>query len=185
MLYVIYVYIQYKTNIFIMKYEHNILTNEQLTLLKKLVSDSLQNPKNPKLGRVDEYSASSTFFRTQNNKELVDFINNITGHKTKNINSFFHITYNEGDKLPRHRDRSNHDIKQNPEHSISYSFLLNMCEEGGEFLLDDLEIKFDTPGQYVSFDGHEIFHEIKEVKKGKREVLVIWYRPNIETKNLF
>lgn len=168
-----------------MKYQLDILSQKELSILKKLVNESLSNPKNPKLGRVDEYSASSTFFRPNNNKELVDFINQITGDETKNINSFFHIVYNVGDKLPRHRDRSNHDIRENPEHSTSYSFLLNMCEEGGEFLLNDDEVKFDTPGQYISFDGHEIFHEIKEVKKGKREVLVIWYRPSVEIKSLF
>lgn len=168
-----------------MKFTINTLSDSDLSTLHKLVNKSLNNQKNPKLGRVDEYSASSTFFRPKNNKELVEFINSITGHETKNVNSFFHITYNVGDKLPRHRDRSNHDIHENPEHSISYSFLLNMCEEGGEFLLDDENIEFNKPGQYVWFDGQDIFHEIKEVKKGKREVLVIWYRPNIEIKNLF
>ena len=168
-----------------MKFTINTLSDSDLSTLHKLVNKSLNNQKNPKLGRVDEYSASSTFFRPKNNKELVEFINSITGHETKNVNSFFHITYNVGDKLPRHRDRSNHDIYENPEHSISYSFLLNMCEEGGEFLLDDENIEFNKPCQYVWFDGQDIFHEIKEVKKGKREVLVIWYRPNIETKNLF
>jgi len=167
-----------------MKYQLKTLSDHTLYKLKKLVEKSLNNSKNPKLGRVDEYSASSTFFRTQNNKELVEFVNTITGHETKNINSFFHITYNVGDKLPRHRDMSNHDIKENPDHSISYSFLLNMCVEGGEFLLDDVDINFNQPGQYVWFDGQDIFHEIKEVKKGKREVLVIWYRPNIETRGL-
>lgn len=162
-----------------MKYESNTLTQEQLKTLKSLIEVALVNPNNPKLGRVDEYSASSTFFRPKYNKDLVEFINGITGRKSQNINSFFYIIYSEGDKLPRHRDRSNHDILQNPEHSISYSFLINMCEEGGEFLLDDELIDFSTPGQYVSFDGYEIFHEIKEVKKGKREVLIIWYRPEV------
>ncbi len=56
-----------------------------------------------------------------------------------------------------------------------------MCEEGGEFLLNNSDINFNQPGQYVYFDGHEIVHEIKEVKKGKREVLVIWYRPKKQT----
>ena len=167
-----------------MNYNLEILTDSQLQTLKQLVSESLVNNNNPKLGKVDEYSASSTFFRPKNNIKLVNFINKITGNETKNINSFFHITYDVGDKLPRHTDRSNHDIKHNPEHSISYSFLLDMCEEGGEFLLDDVEIDFKTPGQYVWFDGQDIFHEIKEVKKGKREVLVIWYRPNVKIKGL-
>lgn len=165
-----------------MKYESNILSQENLSKMIELVNNGLDNPKNPKLGRVDEYAASSTFFRPKNNIELVNFINSITGYETKHINSFFHITYNVGDKLPRHRDRSNHDVLKNPEHSISYSFLLKMCDEGGEFLLDDQEIKFNTPGQYVWFDGQDIFHEIKEVKKGKREVLVIWYRPFSDNK---
>lgn len=162
-----------------MKYSSSVLSDDQLSKLRSLIDEALLNPNNPKLGRVDEYSASSTFFRPKNNKKLVEFINSITGHKAQNINSFFHIIYSEGDKLPRHRDRSNHDILENPEHSISYSFLLEMCEEGGEFLLDDRQIDFNTPGQYVSFDGQDIFHEIKEVKKGQREVLVIWYRPEV------
>ena len=57
-----------------------------------------------------------------------------------------------------------------------------MCDEGGEFLLDDNDIYFDKPGQYVWFDGHDVYHEIKEVKKGRREALVIWYGPEQESK---
>lgn len=163
-----------------MKYTSGTLSQIQLTELRALIDQALNNPNNPKLGRVDEYSASSTFFRPKYNKTLVEFINNITGEKPQNINSFFHIIYNVGDKLPKHRDRSNHDILENPEHSTSYSFLLKMCDEGGEFLLDDSEVDFNIPGQYVSFDGQDIFHEIKEVKKGQREVLVIWYRPEVQ-----
>lgn len=163
-----------------MKYSEGFLSESDFSRLKELVALSLLNPKNPKLGRTDDYLADSTFFRTNNNLELVKFINNITGYNIESINSFFYVRYNVGDKLPRHRDRSNHDIHSNPEHSISYSFLLNMCEQGGEFLLDDEEIDFSTPGQYISFDGQDIFHEITEIKKGTREVLVIWYRP--ETK---
>jgi hypothetical protein len=164
-----------------MKYSLKKLSDDKLFTLKKMVNECLSNSNNPKLGRVDEYAASSTFFVPQNNLELVNLINNITENKTDEINSFFHIIYNVGDRLPKHRDRSNHQIKKNPEKSISYSFLLNMCEEGGEFLLNNSDINFNQPGQYVYFDGHEIVHEIKEVKKGKREVLVIWYRPKKQT----
>lgn len=164
-----------------MNYFLEKLSDDKLFTLKKIVEECLSNTNNPKLGRVDEYAANSTFFTPKNNLELVNLVNDITGNKTDEINSFFHITYNVGDKLPKHRDRSNHQIKKNPEQSISYSFLLNMCEEGGEFLLNDLNINFNQPGQYVWFDGHEIFHEITEVKKGKREVLVIWYRPKKQT----
>jgi len=165
-----------------MNYNLDVLTEKQLTELKELVKKSLQISKNPKLGRLDEYSANSTFLPYDSNKELTQYINNITNKKTTQINSFFHILYNEGDKLPKHRDRSNHEIRKNPEGSVSYSFLLEMCEEGGEFLLNDSDIMFNEPGQYVWFDGQDIFHEIKEIKKGKREVLVIWYRPDTISK---
>jgi len=145
--------------------------------LKLLVDKSLFKQSNPKLGSTSEYQADSTFFRVQNNKELAHFVNSITGFPMENINSFFHVRYNVGDKLPRHRDRSNHDIHSNPENSISFSFLLNMCDEGGEFYLDDNLIDFTTPGEYISFIGQDIFHEVKKVKKGTRDVLVIWYSP--------
>lgn len=160
-----------------MKYTLKTLSETQLINIQTLVGNALSNPNNPKLGRTDSYLADSTFFKTKNNRELVDYINKLTGYKVEDISSFFHVRYTVGDKLPRHRDRSNHDILSNPVHSTSYSFLLSMCDEGGEFLLNDTEIDFRTPGQYISFDGQDIFHEIKEVKTGIRDVLVIWYRP--------
>ena len=44
-----------------MNYNLDVLTENQLTELKELVKKSLQISKNPKLGRLDEYSANSTF----------------------------------------------------------------------------------------------------------------------------
>lgn len=164
-----------------MDYTIDSISPTELITLNELVKSSLSNEMNPKLGRTEHYLANSTFFRYNHNKDLIDFVNNITGHKKEEINSFFYVRYSKGDKLPRHRDRSNHDIIKNPEHSISYSFLLEMCEDGGEFLLDDVDINFNTPGQYVYFDGEDIFHEIKEVKSGERAVLVVWYSPKRKT----
>lgn len=165
-----------------MKYNLEILSNEDLKKLNEIVDSSLSNPTNPNLASMDEYQQSTTFFKPFDNNELSSFINNITGYTTPQINSLFYITYNEGDKLPAHRDRRNPSIKQNPEHSISYSFLLDMCEEGGEFLLDNQDVEFNKPGQYLWFDGWDIVHEIKEVKKGQRRVFVVWYRPDTKSK---
>ena len=165
-----------------MNYFLEKLSSEDLKKLNGLVVSSLSNPTNPILASMDEYQQSTTFFKPYDNKELSDFINNITGYTTPQINSLFYITYNEGDKLPAHRDRRNPSIKQNPEHSISYSFLLDMCEEGGEFLLDNQDVEFNKPGQYLWFDGWDIVHEIKEVKKGQRRVFVVWYRPDTTSK---
>lgn len=159
-----------------MNYNLEILSTEDLKKLNELVVSSLSNPTNPNLASMDEYQQSTIFFKPLDNKELSSFINNITGYTTPQINSLFYITYNEGDKLPAHRDRRNPSIKRNPDHSISYSFLLDMCEEGGEFLLENQDVEFNKPGQYLWFDGWDIVHEIKKVKKGQRRVLVVWYR---------
>jgi len=167
-----------------MKYNLEILSNEDLKKLNEIVDSSLSNPTNPNLASMDEYQQSTTFFKPFDNKELSNFINNITGYTIPQINSLFYITYNEGDKLPVHRDRRNPSIKQNPDHSISYSFLLDMCEEGGEFLVDNTDVNFKLPGQYLWFDGWDILHEIKEVKKGQRRVLIVWYR-EANTSKLF
>ena len=165
-----------------MKYELDTLSEAQFKELKRLINNSLNSEKNPKLGRMGDYSATSTYFKTKNNLELINFVNSITGYKKENINSFFHIVYEEGDRLPRHQDRSNPDIKKNPSQSISYSFLLEMSDGGGEFMLNDTDIQFNIPGSFVSFNGYELFHEIKKVTKGKRASLIVWYRREAETK---
>jgi hypothetical protein len=110
-----------------------------------------------------------------NNIEIAKFINKITNRSLNDINSLHHIKYSEGVFLPRHIDVFIDDVKF--EKTNTFTFLLEMCEDGGNFLLDDEDTNFNTPGQYIEFDGREVFHEVKEVKKGIREVLVVWYKP--------
>lgn len=159
-----------------MKYELKILKESELSDIKKLVSESLKIDTNIKWSQKNGYNADNTFLPVKYNLELANYINDITGYSLKDITSLHHIKYGEGKSLTRHKDEYMLDIK-NPENSISIIFLLNMSDEGGEFLLDDNDIGFDTPGQYVSFDGRSTYHEVKKVLKGVREVLVLWYRP--------
>ena len=68
-----------------------------------------------------------------------------------------------------------HDLKFEKTNTVI--FLLNMCEMGGEFLLNDIDINFNEVGQYVDFDGATTTHEVKKIIKDIREVLVFWYKP--------
>lgn len=169
-----------------MKYKLGFLDDTTFNKLKELVTLSLNNINNPKLGdskarskNQERYLTDTTFIKPNKNIKLVNLVNSITGYPLANINSFFHVRYNTGDCVPLHRDRSNFDVVSNPANSVSFSFLLNMCEEGGEFILDGKILDFNIPGQYVSFNGQVLFHEIKQIKKGTRDALVVWYSPKV------
>jgi predicted 2-oxoglutarate/Fe(II)-dependent dioxygenase YbiX len=58
--------------------------------------------------------------------------------------------------------------------------LLNDEFEGGEFYLDNKPIKFKK-GDLLEFDGH-LLHEVKEITKGYREVLVIFSKKKLKVK---
>jgi predicted 2-oxoglutarate/Fe(II)-dependent dioxygenase YbiX len=163
-----------------MSYTLKQLTPDQLVEVNKLTQRSLKIDTNIKWSQKEGYNADNTFLPVKYNVELANYINTITGFKSKDITSLHFIRYNEGKNLTRHKDEYMLDIK-NPTNSTSIIFLLSMCEQGGEFLLDDEDVGFNTPGQYISFDGQATYHEVKEVKKGIREVLVLWYRPKTVT----
>ena len=155
-----------------MSYVKKSLTELQLTRLKELVNTSLSNQNNIKWSQKNGYNADNTFLPVEHNLELANFVNSITGYSLKDITSLHFIRYTEGKNLTRHRDQKMLDIT-NPKKSLSLIFLLEMCEEGGEFFLDDNLVTSYVPGDYVAFDGEATYHEVKEVKKGKREVLVL------------
>lgn len=159
-----------------MKYTLKTLESKTLDEIRELVSKSLLIDSNIKWSQKDGYNADNVFLPVKYNKDLANFVNSITGYSIKDITSLHYIRYSEGKSLIRHKDEYMLDIK-NPEKSTSIIFLLNMSTEGGEFLLDDKDVGFNTPGQYISFDGQATYHEVKEVVKGSREVLVLWYRP--------
>lgn len=162
-----------------MSYTLKNLTSIQLNEIKKLVEESLKVETNIKWSQKNGYNADNTFLPIKYNMDLTNYMNSITGYSAKDITSLHFIRYKEGKNLTRHKDEYMLDIK-NPEKSTSIVFLLSMSEEGGDFLLDDKDVGFNTPGQYISFDGQATYHEVKEIKKGVREVLVLWYRPKVE-----
>lgn len=159
-----------------MSYTINTLSGTQLKEIKALVEKSLKGDTNIKWSQKDGYNADNTFLPVKANKDLANYINTITGYSIADITSLHFIRYREGKNLVRHKDEFMLDIK-NPVKSTSIVFLLSMSETGGEFLLNDKDVEFNTPGQYISFDGQATYHEVKEIKKGIREVLVLWYRP--------
>ena len=166
-----------------MSYSIKSIDHSSLTKLKLLVNEALKGESNIKWSQKNGYNADNTFLPVEYNKELANFVNKITGYTISDITSLHFIRYTEGKNLTRHRDQRMLDIK-NPQRSVSIIFLLEMSDEGGEFLLDDNEVDFHTPGKYISFDGEATYHEVKEIKKGKREVLVLWYKPKKTHQNV-
>jgi hypothetical protein len=64
------------------------------------------------------------------------------------------------------------DKRQNTKYnSIIY---LNDDFEGGEFYTDNIIIK-PKMGTLTLFDGSEIFHGIKEIKKKERYIIILWW----------
>lgn len=152
------------------------LTSTQLAEIQRLTYESILGTDVIKWSQANGYNADNISLPIAKNKELIKLVNSITGYTQKDITSLHFIRYVEGTSLTRHKDEVMLDIK-NPVGSISIVFLLKMCETGGEFLLNDIDINFNTPGQYVKFEGQSTYHEVKQITKGVREVLVLWYKP--------
>ena len=154
------------------------ITQIELEKLRVWVNNAIETKKDSstKWSFPNGYTAENISFDISDNMELAKLVNSITDYKLNDITSLHYINYKEGTFLTRHKDQSMLDIS-NPKGSVSIVFLLNMCEVGGEFYLDDVKTDFNEPGQYITFDGECTYHEVTEIKKGNREVLVLWYKP--------
>ena len=179
----------------------NKLTDIELQHLKKLVNSTIYSNENirwrdengyveeftilpinhksnkPKFINKGKYGMGTLIhpYGIENNIEICNFVNKIINRKISDINSVHHVRYIKKTFLPKHTDVHMGDFKFEKTNTII--FLLNMCEVGGEFLLNDIDINFNEPGQYVDFDGATVTHEVKKIIKGIREVLVFWYKP--------
>lgn len=113
-------------------------------------------------------------------KHLLDMINiwdPTLDSKDFEVREFNYLKYGKGDKFKRHRDRIK---KENtPLRIFSTSTIIKTSDDltGGDFVIWDhggvehtVELK---PGETIFFDS-TVPHEVREVTKGNREVLVAW-----------
>ena len=118
--------------------------------------------------------SSETFFCDMGNKKLLTLLNKYIqmNDESEYISNVHHIKYIVGEGAKPHTDDSISDK--------SYILLLNDEFEGGEFYLDNRHIKFEK-GDLLEFKGH-LLHEVKEITKGYREVLVIFSKKKSKVK---
>ena len=58
--------------------------------------------------------------------------------------------------------------------------MLDNNSAGGDFLFNKEKIQFKEAGEYLLYNGGETLHEVTEIISGNRDVLVIWYRKDID-----
>jgi len=102
------------------------------------------------------------------NQPLTDFFQEEFNIKPDEIVSIHVNEYKESARCLPHKDSNSED---------TVLVLLDSCDEGGDLILENEVLKFRTPGQYVSYNGGKVLHEVSEVEKGFRKTLVIWLRP--------
>ena len=155
------------------------LDKRELLEIKQLVNSSLTSNKDELVASSHTlgYTISCILLPIDKNKKLASILNSKTNSSINDIISLHYIKYVEGSCMKRHLDT--HLVKSEyPKNGITTIFLLEMSDEGGEFLLNDINTNFKTPGTYISFNGNTTLHEVTEIKKGVREVVVLWYYPS-------
>jgi predicted 2-oxoglutarate/Fe(II)-dependent dioxygenase YbiX len=154
------------------------LSDNEFIEIKELVNSALINDKNDLIqsSQTIGYTVNCVLLPIDKNKKLASILNYKTNSSINDIISLHYIKYVEGSCMKKHLDTNL--VKHTyPTNGITTIFLLEMCEEGGDFLLNDINTNFNKPGTYISFNGNTTPHEVTEIKKGFREVVVLWYYP--------
>lgn len=101
----------------------------------------------------------------KNNPELINLLENTTGHKVNEFVSVHHNIYQPGAKVLNHKDSNS---------NRTFVFLLQSPAKGGIMELDGNQIDFSNEGDYIEYNGGSTEHGVTEVTEGIREVLVVW-----------
>lgn len=154
------------------------LNNQELIEIKRLLNSAIIENESELIqsSLTIGYTVNCILLPIEKNKKLVSILNNKTNSSVNDIISLHYIKYIEGSCMKKHLDTNL--VKHTyPTNGLTTIFLLEMSEEGGEFLLNDANTNFKKPGTYITFNGNTTTHEVTEIKKGIREVVVLWYYP--------
>lgn len=169
------------------EYSITKLSDSDLELIKSLYRVGIENDNrksdttelfSPEILDKSMYNtnivSSETFFCDMGNKRLLTLLQKYIqlDDESEYISNVHHIRYVVGEGAKPHTDDSISDK--------SYILLLNDGFEGGEFYLDNKHIKFEK-GDLLEFQGY-LLHEVKEITRGQREVLVIFSKKKSKVK---
>lgn len=109
------------------------------------------------------------------NHELKIFLSNLFNQDPNNITTMHRLKYLEGGSSIRHLDKA----------TCTFVLILDADLEGGEFYLnDEYRDDFKETGDYLLYNGGSEYHEVKEVKKGYRDVFVVWWNDATKSTSL-
>lgn len=124
---------------------------------------SKENPRITSKNYNTNLVNSETFFCDLRNDKLSDVLKKyITLYENQYIINIHYIKYKIGERALPHIDKG----------YLTYIILLNNDFDGGEFYINDQNINLQI-GDLLSYDGNTT-HEVKPIKNGTREVLVIF-----------
>lgn len=144
----------------------HILTEVELDYIKSAHPQLYYTTKNNKEMGVSLYTDKAWIY-SLNNMSLNEFICKKFDEPIENLYIIHRLVYGMGGRAQKHKDRfTTHK---------TISILLSDDFEGGDMYINDIKIQLNTSGDYVCFNGGKDFHEVKEITKGERDVLIIWF----------
>jgi hypothetical protein len=144
----------------------NILNEEELAYIKKAHDTMYYTTHNIKVDGNVLHTKSCWFYSLKNTK-LNNFLCEKFNEPLNNLYSMHRLCYGVGGKCEKHMDRfTTHK---------TVSIILSDKFNGGDMYINDIRVEMNSDGDYISFNGGEDVHEVKEITKGERDVLVIWF----------
>ncbi len=151
-----------------MKYKISFEDINKIKEVYKNGNDTRYVPSNSDDINSPYFIKSERFFCDLKNDELLDIIKNNIPIDDVNecITSIHYINYKKGEGAKEHSDIG--------ASNKTFIFILNDEFEGGEFHLDKNYVPL-VKGDIIAFNGSQL-HLVKPIKKGNREVLVVFLK---------
>jgi len=107
------------------------------------------------------------------NPKLNAILNKISGRDPEYLISIHTVESITGSETYPHFDTNS---------GLSMSIILEDDFEGADLFVDDVNTKLKKKGEHISFEGHKTRHYVTPVTKGKRKVLVLFYKYEVASK---
>lgn len=102
------------------------------------------------------------------NDNLNNIIKDITNRDTEHIIAFHLMTSEPPAYVSEHKDSGS---------DLTLVILLEDKFEGGYAYIEGKQYEgMRTSGEYIMYKGGEVSHSVSKITKGRRKVLVVWYK---------
>jgi hypothetical protein len=144
----------------------DVMIEEDMKYIKSAHRQLYNAIQNLRTEEVSLYTNKCLVLKLNNNK-LNTFICNKFNEPLQNLYMMHRLIYSVGDFAKKHKDRfTTHK---------TVSIILSNKFEGGDMYINDEIVSLNELGDYISFNGGNDFHEVKEITAGERDVLIVWF----------